>query len=86
MAVNSVCLSAFRFFDCIPLDGATSVVATQPAVSCNSDGYAATRPAVIALIVLLIGVAPLALLAALLFATRRGWLEQEKFRRRFGIL
>jgi hypothetical protein len=81
-----VCLAAFRFFDCVPINERTSVVSSQPSVACSSSDYTALRPLVIAIIAVLVVAAPVAMLLLLVRARRANKFIDADFIHRWGML
>src|SRR5437868_2130995 len=65
LTVNAMSLSVFEFFDCQRITPSLRVLAAIPAINCDSMEYTELIPVYVAMAVLL-GVAPIALLLALI--------------------
>jgi hypothetical protein len=84
--VNSVTKSIIKFYQCITITDETKVVASAPAIDCNSASYHQVEPLFfVVLLVLVIG-APLIMLAGLLWLKRKNTLNNERIQAQFGIL
>jgi hypothetical protein len=75
----------FKYMHCVDVRD-SSVVFLDPRIDCKSDGYKTFRTVLVALCVFPVVALPLLVGALLVVAKRRRWMENERFRRAFGVL
>lgn len=83
---NAITETVIEFFSCIQVDETARVIATVPALSCDSAEYSAIRPLFLFFLVAVVIGLPLGLFIFLFWAQQKRRLFTGKYRERYGTV